>query len=253
MTAHHGVIKLDVLNDMRTKGFNVSKAFQKVQQLSGTLRVNMFFCFSGDMLEDVISIQAEISEFNREKDGLMYVHCDDWIHKGLMSFPVDKEDRPQRVFNDAIVDCDFVVFAINDTMGKYLKEEWELCKNRPTPQIFLGYKWTQFSKKTVNQRRDEMGVNDRIIDCVFSSPKEFAEKIIDKLRKIADNRSREINKIVLAEDRFVRLPKSLRESLLKKYSGDPLSESYISRIKSVGETGSSICKVSVTSKSKFME
>lgn len=229
--AHRGSINLDVQNNMgKKKVLNINKAFREVQELSGILRVNMFFCFSGDMLEDVASIQKEIFEFNREKDGLMYVHCDDWIHKGLMSFPVDKDDRPQRVFNDAIVDCDFVVFPISDIMGIYLNEEWELCKNMQKPQIFLGYKWTHASKKTVAQRRDEMGVNDRIIHCVFSSPKEFSDKIIYKLRQIADDRQREINKIVLAEDKFIRLPLSLKKILLKKYTGTPLTTTYLSKI-----------------------
>lgn len=251
--AHRGSINSDVLSNMRRKGLNVSKAFQRVQQLSGILRVNMFFCFSGDMLEDVKAIQSDIYDFNREKDGLMYVHCDNWIHKGLMSFPVDKEDRPQRVFNEAIVDCDFVVFPINDYMGVYLTEEWELCKNRQTPQIFLGYKWTQSSKKTVEQRTNEMGLNDHIIYCVFTSPKTFSEKIICKLRQIADNRQREINKIVQTEDKFIRLPKSLREDLLKKYSGEPLTPTYLTKIMKGDDFSSGVPKANITSKIKYRE
>lgn len=252
--AHRGSTNLDVQNNMgKKKGFNIHKAFREVQELSGILRVNMFFCFSGEMREDVVAIQQEIHEFNREKDGLMYVHCDDWIHKGLMSFPVDKEDRPQRVFNDAIVDCDFVVFPINDNMGKYLKEEWELCKNRKKTQIFLGYKWTQASKKTVAQRRDEMSVNDRIIDCVFSSPKEFSDKIIYKLRQLADDRQREINKIVLAEDKFIRLPLSLRKILLKKYTGSPLSATYLSKITKCNEAIATVEYNKMPPKIRFKE
>lgn len=248
-----GSINSDAQNDMKKKGLNISKAFQRVQQLPGIFRVNMFFCFSSDMLEDVKAIQSDIYEFNQEKDGLMYVHCDDWIHKGLMSFPVDKEDRPQRVFNEAIVHCDFVVFPINDTMGIYLTEEWELCKNRKTPQIFLGYKWTQSSKKTVEQRSNEMGLNDRIIYCVFSSPKTFSEKIIYTLRKIADNRQREINKIVQTEDKFIRLPISLRKDLLKKYSGAPLTAAYLTKVMTCNNLTSSIEKTDITSIMKYRE
>lgn len=250
--AHHGNINSVARNNMaKKKVINVNRSFHRIKQLSGTIRVNMFFCFSFDMLEDVKVIQSKISEFNKDKDGLMYVHCVDWIDYGLMSFPVDKEDRPQRVFNEAILDCDFVVFSINDNIGKYLTEEWELCKNRNEPQLFLVYKWTQHSKKTVEQRRNEMGVNDRIIDCVFSSPEVFADKIIARLRKICDNRQLEINKIVQTEDQFIRLPKHLRQVLLKKYSGTPLSESYIKKVMVVNKPTQALSKVRMIQKAKY--